>query len=183
MEPITDLIKTSVPTEQNAITPSPLTYESASQSEIERYLEALYLIVTDSYNLSSQMPTAEEKATRSESWARSLMGIVPESELQRAFDRAFADHSSNFPISAYDIKDAHERILDDARTAAAKEQAEFMRKMEAERRLKDGFQCRHCFGCGWREVPDPTGAPYRGVVRCNECNYWHFYRQNREASS
>lgn len=38
------------------------------------------------------------------------------------------------------------------------------------------YECRFCFNCGFREVDDPQGGPNRGVVRCQECNYW-FYRQ------
>ncbi len=42
-----------------------------------------------------------------------------------------------------------------------------------------GTGCTHCFGSGFREVPDPQGSHYRGVVRCDKCKYWE-YRRERE---
>lgn len=47
-------------------------------------------------------------------------------------------------------------------------------------KLREGFQCRDCFGRGWREVPDPQGSNYRGVIKCRNCEYWNFRRQDYE---
>lgn len=70
----------------------------------------MLLIVDDSFELSSQNATFAEKAARADTWARVLFGIVPEDRLQNAFDRAFRDHDSSFPVNAYDIKTAWEKI-------------------------------------------------------------------------
>lgn len=70
----------------------------------------MLLIVNDSFEASSQNATLAEKASRTETWARLLFNIIPESELQAAFDYAFQTHSSPFPINAYDLKIAHETL-------------------------------------------------------------------------
>ena len=40
------------------------------------------------------------------------------------------------------------------------------------------YECSFCFNSGFREIADPTGSPYRGVVRCSQCRYWEFRRQD-----
>lgn len=70
----------------------------------------MLLIVDDSFELSSQKPTTAEKLARTETWSRVLFGIVPETRLRDAFDRAFRDHNSPFPVNAYEIKTAWEVI-------------------------------------------------------------------------
>lgn len=92
----------------------------ASNKDDERnYLEAIALIVDDSFELSSQNPTDAERLARSETWARVLMPIVPEERLQDTFDRAFADHDSNFPVNAYELKTAWEKIKREEKEIAA----------------------------------------------------------------
>lgn len=45
-------------------------------------------------------------------------------------------------------------------------------------RTHDGqFECQGCFNSGFREISDPQGSVYRGVVRCDQCRYWEFRRQ------
>ena len=47
-------------------------------------------------------------------------------------------------------------------------------------RTRDGqFECIECFNSGWREVIDPQGSVYRGVVKCTRCRYWEFRQTNR----
>jgi hypothetical protein len=70
----------------------------------------MYLIVSDSYELSGHAPTDVEKLARAETWSRGLFGVIPEGALQKSFDRAFRDHSGSFAVSAYDLKDAYEKI-------------------------------------------------------------------------
>lgn len=57
----------------------------------------------------------EEKLERSEVWSRLLFRLVPESQLQLCFDRAFQDHKSAFPITAYDLKDTWDRIVEEGK--------------------------------------------------------------------
>jgi hypothetical protein len=35
-------------------------------------------------------------------------------------------------------------------------------------------ECPMCFNCGFTEVTrhDQLGRPYRGVIRCQSCDYW-----------
>lgn len=66
--------------------------------------------MADSFAASSQSPTLAEKASRADVWTRLLFGVVPEERLQDAFDRAFRQAKSNFPVNAYDLKLAWEQI-------------------------------------------------------------------------
>jgi len=43
-------------------------------------------------------------------WSRHLSGVVPRGYLQRAFKFAAVNKSGGFPVTAYDMKDAWERI-------------------------------------------------------------------------
>ncbi len=46
----------------------------------------------------------------------------------------------------------------------------------------DRFECRYCFNSGFREIADPQRqSNYRGVVRCDYCEYWSFRRQRLAA--
>lgn len=105
------------------------------------------------------------------------MGTVPEIELQKSFDRAFADHASNFPISAYDIKTGYESIL---RNAEVERDAARQKLIDDAVRIAvtSRFECPDCFNTGWRYVADPQGSSYRGVVRCDRCNTNHFRSQD-----
>lgn len=67
----------------------------------------MYLIVDDSFDASSQNATIPEKMKRTKTWARLLFGIVPEEFLQESFDIAFDLHRSEFPVNAYEIKNAY----------------------------------------------------------------------------
>ncbi len=63
--------------------------------------------------MSAQNPTDVEKAVRAETWAENLFDIIPERRLDDVFRRAFKDHTSDFPVSAYDLKNAWQRIRDE----------------------------------------------------------------------
>ena len=82
----------------------------------------MFLIVDDSFSLSSQNATDAEKLARAEVWARVLFGVIPENRLQDAFDRAFQLHDSSFPVNAYEIKLAWEKIKTEEREAKIKTQ-------------------------------------------------------------
>lgn len=124
------------------------------------------------------MPTDTEKATRCEAWARALMGNVPEGDLQRSFDHAFANHDSNFPVNAYDIIQAYRAMCYAEQERRRKEQVEFLRRQEEQHRLLDKFECCYCFNSGWRTITDPKGGDYKGVIRCDRCEHWGWVRHN-----
>lgn len=48
-------------------------------------------------------------------------------------------------------------------------------------RTATGYECSECFNSGFREVPDPQGGHYKGVVRCDRCRYWEFARERMAA--
>lgn len=43
-------------------------------------------------------------------------------------------------------------------------------------RIEQGFECKDCFNSGFRQVSDPHGGRFTGVVRCDQCRYWEFQR-------
>jgi len=153
-------------------------FENATSDDRQNYQDALYLIILDSFRLSSQAPTDEEIALRSQSWTRHLMGVVPEVELQRCFDRAFADHDSSFPVSAYDVKSAYDAILADERAAEAKRREERRRQLDAMTTEPKYLICDHCYNSGFRQIRNPNDPDGRWVVKCNLCNYWFNRRVN-----
>lgn len=100
------------------------------------------------------------------------MGIVPAADLDRTFKFTFRTHTSNFPISAYDLRNGYEQMLEAERLKREREHRDFMTKMEADRRLTQFHECE-CYNTGFRRVPDPKGGPHMGVVRCDRCRPEH----------
>lgn len=91
----------------------------------------MLLIVSDSFEASSQNPTMAEKASRTETWTRLLFGLIPEHELQTAFDQAFRAHASTFPVNAYEIKQSYEQIKQDR--IRSFDEIEFKRMLESQK--------------------------------------------------
>lgn len=56
--------------------------------------------------------TETEYGIRSRDWAEELYGSIPEHELLSAFKLAVKLHTSAFPLSAYEILTAHQRIVE-----------------------------------------------------------------------
>lgn len=104
------------------------------------------------------------------------MGVVPEAELQRSFDRAFAVHTSNFPVSAYDLKTAYDGIVAEEKAAIEaaqqKEREERRKKLQALEIASKYPICDHCYNSGFRQIRNPNDPDGRWVVKCNLCNYW-----------
>ena len=75
--------------------------------------EEMRLIVNDSFEASSQNAPMEAKEQRAKVWTELLFEIIPTLRLRDAFERAFSEHESTFPVNAYDIKAAWERIKAD----------------------------------------------------------------------
>lgn len=44
-------------------------------------------------------------------------------------------------------------------------------------KLHDRYECKECFNTGFRQIDDPQGGHYRGVVRCNHCRYWYYHAE------
>lgn len=106
------------------------------------------------------------------------MGHIPECDLQSAFDRAFTDHDSTFPLNAYELKDAYGRIIEDTKAQAARERIAAAIAVAGQNAIARK-ECEQCFDGGFRYVNDPAGSNYRGVVRCNYCDYWWRRDQKR----
>ncbi len=60
-------------------------------------------------NLSLHITTAE-KAAITTSWMEVLQEIVPESYLSESYNRAFADKTDGYPVTALEVKLAYEAI-------------------------------------------------------------------------
>lgn len=116
---------------------------------------AISLLVNQSYHLSSHNPTLAEKIERAEVWAEVLSGIIPESDLQECFERAFKDHESGFVVNAYDLKAAWDGIEADR----AADRPQLMRA-----RVPD---CPRCYGSNIEIVFDAHGKKLGARPNCD----------------
>jgi hypothetical protein len=98
--------------------------------------------------MSAQNPTDEEKAVRAETWAENLFDLIPENRLDDTFRRAFKDHTSDFPVSAYDLKNAWQKMK--VEEFQSREQPVGGEPASAE-------LCEKCYGTGMSAVYDETG--------------------------
>jgi len=80
------------------------------QGVTAEYEESVFVILSDSFALSSQITTVEERMAKSKDWARLLFPIIPENKLQDCFDFARTAHNSSFAISAYQLEQAYRQI-------------------------------------------------------------------------
>lgn len=62
--------------------------------------------------------TDDELTMRGVDWCEALEACVPEDRLRDAYLRAFKDHASGFPLSAYEVKIAWERVREEEAAAA-----------------------------------------------------------------
>ena len=112
----------------------------------ERFLAATMEAILKTLSLANSPALTEtELGQRSRDWAEVLSGVIPEHRINDAFNRAFRDHISNFPLTAYEVKTAYERI--------AEEEA-------ANRPADDGkkhIECGRCFGTNFVHVFDLDG--------------------------
>jgi hypothetical protein len=92
--------------------------ENLPRQPTESYFQRMFLIVSESFELSGHTPTDEEKASRAEVWAEHLFDLVPENYLERCFKRAFHAHAGNYIVTAYDIKDAYQAMSEEEKAAA-----------------------------------------------------------------
>lgn len=99
-----------------------------NSEEKRNYREVMLLVVDDALHASMNFTvTKAEKGKIADVWMRILSEIIPEERLQDCFDHAFAVHKSNFPVNAYDLKNAWEKICE----------AEAAEKLKAEIRERE----------------------------------------------
>lgn len=76
-----------------------------------RYTASAMEIVLKAVSLANApMLTETEAGDRARDWMEALAGIVPANRLNDAYLRAFRDHTSAFPLSAYEVKIAWQTI-------------------------------------------------------------------------
>lgn len=122
METIGNLVRMPARSVQSTNTTLSKTYDNAPETERTEYLEEMLLIVHDSYAVSSQPVTIEEEMAKAKDWSLLLFGIIPTSRLRNAFELAFRNHQSTYPVNGYDLKNAWAAIQEaDAIAAKAAE--------------------------------------------------------------
>ncbi len=128
-------------------------------------------IVKRSINVANQSALTEDQyGDRAKDWANELILIVPFDRLWQSFDQAFIDRTTNYPISALDIKLAWEKLR----------QKESAARMEA-LRANPVEECEKR-GEHFREVGDDgdgglieivlgglTPNPRTVIIPCDEC--------------
>jgi hypothetical protein len=116
--------------------------------------------------------TEIELGHRTQTWAETLFGLVPENQLKPSFNRAFKDSTNDFPVNANAIKSAYLKIQQEA-------QYEQIKEYQANNR-DDDYECKFCFNSGFCSV-DAEGFSVPlivrgryGVKKCNAvgCDYW-----------
>jgi hypothetical protein len=131
------------------------------------------------------MPVEEDLFNQSEVWAEELFEVVPEAWLDASFARAFKDHTSEFPITAFEVKNAYAEVEREARIAAYKQREAVMDDLDRKNRLATPV-CPICRGTGFKEAAPResyTGRSYSGVERSyNCCDYWEKRRTQTEAN-
>jgi hypothetical protein len=81
-----------------------------SESERNHFQEKMLIIAHDSFEASSYNATIEEELARAENWSGLLIDIIPVNRLNDCFKRAFRDKPNDFPVNAYDLKNAWQKI-------------------------------------------------------------------------
>jgi hypothetical protein len=84
----------------------------------------MLIIAHDSFEASSHNATIEEELARAENWSGLLIDIIPVNRLNDCFKRAFRDKPNDFPVNAYDLKNAWQKIETEEAQAAAKREGE-----------------------------------------------------------
>lgn len=134
--------------------------------EMQQFEEAMFPIVEDSFQLSSQNATLEEIAARTKTWARALFGVIPEFRLQDAFDAAFQVHDSTFPVSAYEIKLEWQKIEIRERAETQARRIEFEKENP---KLACPDRARHKNDDGDVEICSPVNWNEEILLPCKTC--------------
>jgi hypothetical protein len=174
------------PSEQSLAKSSYTPRESQNdQKPHKTYLAVVMRIVRYSLELANQPPLEDDALDeRAAIWAETVFGIIPENRLITAFRRATADHNSTFPMNAYDLKNAFDRISAEEGRISVRDVELRVQKLDEESRLQSRFECKKCFNCGWETVwlCDETGRQYRAAKKCYECRYWDNYSAKLKAA-
>jgi hypothetical protein len=143
-------------------------YEDPSERPIPpSYLARVEIIVGDSCDLGGQSKTLLEKKRQAETWARVLYGVIPESYLQKAFDRAFRNNDGQYIVTAYNLKTAYQEIAEgDANRTREAERAE-RSAARAETAEYTGVKCLRCRDTNVESIYKPDGTFLGARPGCN----------------
>jgi hypothetical protein len=129
-----------------------------------------------SLELSNQPALTESQmGDRSQIWAEILFDFIPEKDLKFAFNQAFADNKTDFPVSAMMVKNGYQTLLDQRRKRALEADI-----ASSQANASDDYQCPYCFNSGFCGIdhegyliPLQKHNP-RGVHKCQAagCEYW-----------
>lgn len=135
----------------------------------EEYLERVYLVVCDSDDASSIQSTEIERMQKARVWQRLLQPIVPEIRLPDAFDRAYKDHSSNYPINSYEIKNAWQKIEAEERAESERRAAEEAAQIRENEKHKNCPLAAHHNEEILVAYPDPFDRSKTVWLPCDSC--------------
>ena len=143
----------------------------------ETYLVTVMELVLKSAESISQTPTQAELASRAETWTELLFPVMPdEADLKPAYNQAFKDNKTSFPVNAIMIKNGYEALQEQRKQSIFENS---VRNSQAN--ASDEKQCPYCFNSGFvsidiegYSIPLQTNNYYRGVRECrfSECDYW-----------
>ena len=150
--------------------------QKTTEAETKRnYLAAMKELILKSLELSNQATLSDDGLdVRGLAWSEVLFNIVPCEDLKPAFNQAFADNKTNFPISAQMIAQGYEVLT---------QKRKYERIKDSQANNKSETDCPFCFNSGFCGVsPENYNVPLNsherakfgkmsGVRHCH-CDYW-----------
>lgn len=114
----------------------------ATEAETKNaYLEAVKLLILKSLELANQNTLSDDAlSVRALTWSELLFNIVPVDDLKPAFNQAFADNKTTFPISAQMIAQGYEVLQQKRKNERIK---------DSQANNKSETDCPFCFNSGF----------------------------------
>ena len=180
MEPDQEISTPNENNENSKIEQKSIRSDERSKKKIdESYLKKVVLIVDDSYDLSSQKTSADQKVAKAKSWADTFYGIIPEDQLHNAFKAALRVHLNSLPVNGYEILKAWSTLEQEIRKEDYTQPDEQISKCREWKNHIDNFgNCRYV---------DPSDFSREIVVPCFTCRNRDFeafrFQHNRTHAS
>jgi hypothetical protein len=138
------------------------------QRPSESYLAAMVQIISKSISLANAPSlTREELIIRARDWAEILFQVVPENQLVQSLKRAFDDHDSSFPLTAYELKTAYRQMHAENGRRAAVEAEEARQVERANPAEYGGVKCLRCRDTNVESIYKPDGTFLGARPGCN----------------
>lgn len=126
-------------------------------------------MIKKTVSLSNQPPLSErDLGERALDWLDALEGTIPEDRIRDAFARALKNHSSSYPINAFDMLAAWKDI--EAEETAAAETLRIAEESKPENRVANCREKKYHVGeGGYQKICNPFNFNEEIVLPCRIC--------------